>query len=416
MNEASKIRCPELAPQGEKKIAWAREHMPVLKGIFQDFSRQKPLAGKRITMCLHLEAKTAFLAETVQAGGAEVTVTASNPLSTQDDVVAALVQKGIRAFAWRGATPEEYFQHLRLAVAQGPHLVVDDGADLVALLHKERADLLPQVIGGSEETTTGVARLRVMEREGILKFPMVAVNDARCKFLFDNRYGTGQSVWDGIMRSTNLIVAGKTAVVIGYGWCGRGVALRARGLGARVIVCEVDPIRANEALMDGQAVMPLIEAAPLGDFFITVTGNTNVIRREHLERMRDGAILANAGHFDVEISKPDLEKIAVSIQEVRAGVQEYRLADGRRLYLLGEGRLVNLANGDGHPTEIMDLSFALQALTLAYLAQRGRELKPGLYPVPADIDIAVARRRLEALKVQIDALTPEQEAYLHTWQ
>ncbi|NPV26494.1 MAG: adenosylhomocysteinase [Firmicutes bacterium] len=415
MYPTSQIRDLRLAPEGHRKIDWVRPHMPILNQLRTEFAQTRPFAGRRLVLCLHLEAKTAYLARVLQAGGAEVTVVASNPLSTQDDVVAALVDSGIRAFAWHGATVEEYRRHLNLALDCHPDAIIDDGGDVVALLHAERSAQLPEILGGCEETTTGVLRLRAMEREGQLHFPMIAVNDAYMKYLFDNRYGTGQSVWDGIMRTTNLVVAGKTVVVIGYGWCGKGVALRAKGLGAKVVVTEIDPIKANEAIMDGFQVLPLIEAASIGDVFITVTGNINVIRREHFAVMKDQAILANAGHFDVEISKPDLFQMAVSSRTVRRNIEEFVFADGRRVYLLAEGRLVNLAAGDGHPAEVMDLSFSLQALSLKYLIANRANLVPKVHPVPAEIDQQVARLRLKALGITIDTLTPEQERYLASW-
>lgn len=410
------IRDINLAPQGKLKIEWVQEHMPVLRTIEEEFRLKKPFAGTKVVICLHLEAKTAYLAKVIQSGGAEVTVTASNQLSTQDDVVAALVKDGIGAYAWYGATAEEYKQHLNQALACQPDLLIDDGGDLVHTLHTERQDLLPSIRGGAEETTTGILRLKALERAGILKFPMVGVNDALCKYLFDNRYGTGQSVWDGIMRTTNLVVAGKTVVVVGYGWCGKGVAMRAKGLGARVIVTEIDPIKATEAMMDGFRVMPLVEASPLGDFFITVTGNINVIAKEHFQVMKDGAVLANAGHFDVEISKPDLKSLAVRNQVTRKNIEEYLLADGRKLYLLAEGRLVNLAAGDGHPAEIMDMTFALQALSLQYINEKYDKLEAKLYPVSEEIDKRVANLRLQSLGVSIDNLTPEQAKYLAGWE
>jgi len=389
--------------------------MPVLNHIRNDFLKEKPFQGKKIVVCLHLEAKTGYLARVLQAGGAEVTVVASNPLSTQDDVVAALVQQGIRAYAWYGASREEYEQHHRQALEFEPDLLIDDGGDLLALLHQEYAHLLPRLIGGCEETTTGIVRLKAMEKAGRLMVPVISVNDALMKHLFDNRYGTGQSVWDGINGTTNLLVAGKNVVVAGYGWCGRGVAMRARGLGARVIVTEVDPIRANEALLDGYEVMPMLRAAALGGFFITVTGNKNVLRREHFKLMPDGAILANAGHFDVEICKTDLMEVAVKNKVIKPNIEEFRLSDGRKLYLLAEGRLVNLAAGNGHPAEIMDLSFALQALSLGYLVNNTGQLKAGVISVPAEIDDKVASLRLQALDVVIDELTEEQQNYLNAW-
>lgn len=415
MKEVSTIRDINLAPEGQRKIDWVKPNMPVLNAIFRKFSHEQPFKGKKVVMCLHLEAKTAYLALTVQAGGAEVAVVASNPLSTQDDVVAALVANGVRAHAWHGATAEEYRQHLHQALDFAPDYIIDDGGDLVSTIHTDRRELLGKVSGGAEETTTGILRLKAMDREGLLGFPMIAVNDARCKFLFDNRYGTGQSVWDGIMRTTNLVVAGKTVCVAGYGWCGKGVALRAKGLGARVIICEVDPVKANEAWMDGFEVMPMKKAAEQGDYFITVTGNKSVINREHFELMKNGAILANAGHFDVEINKDDLVKLAVSRRVVRSNIEEFTLKNGRKIYLLAEGRLVNLAAGDGHPVEVMDMSFALQALVLEYLTKNNR-LENHVYSVPEEIDRKVAFMRLQSLGLEIDVLTDEQKKYLASWQ
>ncbi len=410
----SMIKDINLAPQGQKKIDWVKSHMPVLNKLGEEFQENQPFAGKKIVICLHLEAKTGYLALILKNSGAEVAVVASNPLSTQDDVVAALVKAGVKAYAWYGASDEEYRLHLNKALDFGPDLIVDDGGDLVSLLHGDRKDVLNNVIGGCEETTTGVLRLKAMHKEGTLAFPMVAVNDALSKYLFDNRYGTGQSVWDGINRTTNLVVAGKNVVVIGYGWCGKGVAMRAKGLGAKVIVCEVDPIKANEALMDGFKIMPLIEAAPVGDYFITITGNKSVIRAEHFKVMKDQAILANAGHFDVEISKSDLNELAEYVVEVRKNILQFQLPDGRSLNLLADGRLVNLAAGDGHPAEIMDMSFALQAQSLYYLLKN--KLEPGVHGVPEEIDSKVAQVRLEALGLKIDRLTPEQIEYLAGWQ
>lgn len=411
----STIRDLTLAPAGQRKIDWVAMHMPVLNQIKKEFAQELPFAGKKIVICLHLEAKTAYLAKTVQAGGAEVCVVASNPLSTQDDVVAALVESGIRAHAWYGATAEEYHQHIRAALDFEPDYIIDDGGDLVAVIHRERRDLLKKVRGGAEETTTGILRLRAMDRDGELGFPMIAVNDADCKYLFDNRYGTGQSVWDAIMRTTNLVVAGKTIVVAGYGWCGKGVALRAKGLGARVIVTEVNPIKANEAWMDGFEVMPMLDAAKTGDVFITVTGNKDVIRQAHYQVMKDSAILCNAGHFDVEINKDELAAEAVSCKPARANIEEYLLPDGRRLYLLAEGRLVNLAAGDGHPVEVMDMTFALQALSLCYLVQMEGKMKNHVYKVASEIDRRVADLRLKSLSLNIDDLSEEQKNYLTAW-
>lgn len=411
------IRDISLAPGGHDKIDWAAAHMPVLGAIGKQLAEEGIFRGRRIALSIHLEAKTANLALALRAGGAEVAVTGSNPLSTQDDVAAALAERGVTVFAWHGATPEEYHRHILATVGTGPELIIDDGGDLCAALHGERRDLLDGAIGGCEETTTGLRRLRAMAADGVLGLPMMAVNDARCKHLFDNRYGTGQSVWDGIMRTTNLLVAGKTVVVAGYGWCGRGVAMRARGLGARVVVCEVDPVKALEAIMDGFTVMPSLEAAGIGHIFVTVTGCAGIFTAEHFQRMPDRAVLANAGHFDVEVVKTDLQALAAGkVRRVRANIDEYELPDGKRLYLLGEGRLVNLAAGDGHPVEIMDLSFAVQALALRHVLLHRGELKPAVYEVPATVDDQVARLALAVMGARIDELTPEQEKYLNSWQ
>lgn len=410
------VRDINLAPAGRLKIDWVRAHMPVLNTIRALFEREQPFAGVRVAMSIHLEAKTAYLAEVLRAGGAQVAISGSNPLSTQDDVAAALAAAGIHVYAWHGATAEEYTEHLIRVLETRPRVVIDDGGDLVHLLHTRCRDLAGEVAGGCEETTTGVLRLRAMEREGKLLFPMIAVNDAHCKFLFDNRYGTGESVWAGIMRTTNLLVAGKTVVVLGYGWCGKGVAMRARGLGAKVVVCEVDPIRAVEAHMDGYQVMKSDQAAYIGDIFITVTGCRDILRSHHFRRMKDGAVLANAGHFDVEINKPDLVGVSVSRRTVRQNIEEFTLPDGRRIYLLGEGRLVNLAAGDGHPAEIMDMSFALQALSARYVWENKGKLTPRVYLVPEKLDRQVAELKLSSLGIEIDRLTPEQECYLHDWQ
>lgn len=410
------VRDISLAPEGKLKIEWARAHMPVLNIIGQELKEGLPFRGVKVAMSIHLEAKTACLAETLRAGGADVYITGSNPLSTQDDVAAALAAEGIKVFAWYGATEEEYRDHLRRVLSYGPQVIIDDGGDLVHLLHTEMQDQARGVIGGAEETTTGVLRLRSLERAGRLLFPMVTVNDAFCKYLFDNRYGTGESTWSGVMRTTNLVVAGKTVVVMGYGWCGKGVAMRARGLGARVIVCEVDPVKALEAHMDGLQVMPSEQAAAEGDIFITVTGCRDLLRERHFLLMKDGAIMANAGHFNVEINIPELENISVKKRVVRKNIEEYTLPDGRRLYLLAEGRLVNLAAGDGHPVEIMDMSFALQALTAKYIVEKGRGLENKVYRVPDEIDRRVAELKLKSLGIEIDRLTPEQEAYLNDWR
>jgi len=410
----SQIRDIKLAPSGHAKMNWVESKMPVLHRIRQEFIKEQPFKGKRITVCIHLEAKTGILARVLKDGGAEVAVVASNPLSTQDDVVAALVEHGITAFAWHGATAEEYHAHLEEAVKFSPDLMVDDGGDLTVLLHSKYTELLDKVIGGSEETTTGVIRLRSLDKEGKLRIPMVAVNDAQCKYLFDNRYGTGQSVWDAVTRTTNLIIAGKTVVVAGYGWCGKGVALRAKGMGAKIIVTEIDPIKAAEAWMDGFDVMQMKDAIKEGDIFVTVTGNRDVVSAEHLKDAKDGAIFSNAGHFDIEISKPGLEKLSKKVSTAKPGITEYEYHDGRKVYLLGEGRLVNLACGDGHPAEIMDMSFALQAMAMKYLATNPK-LAPGVYNVPKDLDERVAKIKLETLGSSIDELTPEQAAYLDSW-
>ncbi|HHX74922.1 MAG TPA: adenosylhomocysteinase [Firmicutes bacterium] len=411
----STIRNPALAPEGRLKIDWAREHMPVLNSAAKEYGAQKPFRGLRVAICLHLEAKTAYMAKVIRDSGAEVTITGSNPLSTQDDVAAALAEDGITVHAWHGATAEEYNDHLHKTLQSEPHLLIDDGGDLVTMLHTSYRELLPQVRGGAEETTTGLIRLRAMAAEGALKIPMMAVNDAYCKYLFDNRYGTGQSAWDGIMRATNLVVAGKTVVVAGYGWCGKGVALRARGLGARVIVCEVDPIKAVEAFMDGHQVMPMTEAARLGDIFITVTGCRGAINGDHFPLMKNGAILCNAGHFDIEIDKKALEALGGAGRTVRRNVKAYTI-DGKKIYLLAEGRLVNLAAADGHPAEIMDLSFALQVEALYYLHRNYGKLAPAVLPLPREVDEKVARRKLAAEGIAIDSLSPVQENYLESWK
>lgn len=407
------VRDPSLAPAGQKKIDWVQRRMSLLNKIREEFERDKPFKKLRLALSIHLEAKTAYLAQVLKSGGAEVAVTGCNPLSTQDDVAAALASRGdIFVAAWRGATSEEYEAHLKAVLQAKPHIILDDGGDLTKLLHGELSELAENILGGTEETTTGVHRLRALGAAKKLRFPMFAVNNAQMKFLFDNRYGTGQSTWDGIMRTTNLSIAGKTVVVAGYGWCGRGIAMRAKGLGANVIITEVDPVRAIEAVMDGFRVMKMSEAAPWGEIFITATGCHEIITREALARMKDGAILANAGHFDVEISKPDLSALSVGKRQIRHNIEEFELQDGRRLYLLAEGRLVNLAAGDGHPVEIMDLSFTLQALTLAYIAKHHRDLGPTLYPVPPEIDRRVALLKLETMGIKIDELNPVQRAYL----
>ena len=408
----SLIRDLSLAPSGEMKIQWVERHMPVLRGIGEDFRRTRPFEGLKIALSVHLEAKTAYLCRVMEMGGAEMYVTGSNPLSTQDDVAAALASRGMQVFARYGCSMEEYEQCLCEVLSPGPNIIIDDGGDLVHLMHTKFTDLIPGVIGGCEETTTGIHRLRAMDRAGELRFPMVLVNDADCKHMFDNRYGTGQSVWDGIMRTTNLIVAGKRVVVSGYGWCGKGVALRAKGLGAKVVVTETDAVRALEAVMDGYEVMPMREAAKIGDIFVTVTGCSGVITAEHFETMKDGAILSNAGHFDVEVDMAGLNALAVKKYEARHNIQGYVLPSGKTLFTIAEGRLVNLAAGDGHPAEIMDMSFAVQALGAEFLAQHRGRIAPGVLNFPRELDDAVARRKLKAMGVSIDTLSREQEAYL----
>jgi len=390
--------------------------MPVVKLIRERFAAEKPLKNIRISACLHITTETANLALTLKAGGANIVLCASNPLSTQDDAAAALVDYGIPVNAIKGEDDKTYYKHINTALDNRPQLTVDDGADLVTTLHTKRSDLIGNVIGGTEETTTGVIRLRSLERAGGLKYPIIAVNDAQTKYLFDNRYGTGQSTIDGITRATNILWAGKKVVICGYGWCGHGIALRAKGLGSQVIVCEVEPVRALEAVMDSYQVMPLVEAAKLGDIFITIAGNKNVIDNAHFQVMKDGAILANSGHFNVEINIPALESLARSKQRIRPFVDEYSLKDGRRLYLLGEGRLINLAAAEGHPASVMDMSFANQALCLEYIVKNKDQLKPRVYPVPEEIDKQVARLKLNSMGIDIDSLTPEQEKYLTSWQ
>lgn len=408
----SLIKDIKLAPSGEMKINWVERNMPVLRGIGEDFKKTKPFAGMKVALSVHLEAKTAYLCRVLEMGGAEMYVTGSNPLSTQDDVAAALAAGGMEVFASYGCTAQEYEDCLCRTLEAGPNIIVDDGGDLVHLIHTRYQHLIPNIIGGCEETTTGIHRLKVMDREGTLRFPMVMVNEADCKHLFDNRYGTGQSVWDGINRTTNLIVAGKYAVVSGYGWCGRGVALRAKGLGAKVIVTETDPIRALEAVMDGYEVMPMEKAAKLGDIFVTVTGCSGVIGQEHFEHLKDGAVLSNAGHFNVEVDMEALEKLAVRKYEARHNIQGYVLPNGKTVFVIAEGRLVNLAAADGHPAEIMDMSFAVQALSAEYLVKNRGKLKAGVVSFPGELDEAVARRKLKAMGVGIDTLSLEQEKYL----
>jgi adenosylhomocysteinase len=407
----------KLAPEGVRRIMWADRQMPVLTAIRERFAAEQPLAGYRISACLHVTTETANLMETLAAGGAEVALCASNPLSTQDDVAAALCdQSGIKTFAIKGEDTETFFRHIDAVLDTRPHITMDDGADMVSVLHKQRADQIAEIIGGTEETTTGVIRLRAMAADGALKYPIVSVNDADTKHLFDNRFGTGQSTIDAIMRSTNRLLAGRKIVVCGYGMCGRGVASRARGMGAHVIVIEVDPTSALEAVMEGYTVMSLREASRVGDIFVTVTGDTGVIRREHMELMKDGAILANSGHFDVEIDKAALADLATGTRRIREFVDEYTMADGRRLHLLGEGRLVNLTAAEGHPAAVMDMSFANQALAAEWVVKQRGTLEPRVYDVPVDIDKDVARLKLHAMGVEIDTLTDEQDRYLHSWE
>ena len=412
------IRDAALAPGGRDRIDWAAGEMPVLRQIRERFDKERPLDGIRIAACLHVTTETANLMETLAAGGAEVLLAASNPLSTQDDVAAALTeQSGVETFAIKGEDNATYYKHINAVLDLRPMITMDDGADLVSVLHTQRADQLTEVLGGTEETTTGVIRLRAMAADGALAYPIVSVNDADTKHLFDNRFGTGQSTMDAIMRSTNRLIAGKTFVVAGYGMCGRGVAARARGMGAHVIVTEVDPTSALEAVMEGYRVMPIRDAARVGDLFVTVTGDTSVIRREHFELMKDGAILANSGHFDVEIDKAALRELATGgVRRLRGFVDEYTLADGRRINLLGEGRLVNLAAAEGHPAAVMDMSFANQALAVEWMVKNHATLEKRVYPVPVDIDREVARLKLRAMNVEIDQLTAEQDEYLHSWQ
>jgi adenosylhomocysteinase len=407
----------KLAGQGKLKIEWAEASMPVLRLIKKRFRREQPLKGMRVTACLHVTTETANLMKTLQAAGAEVRLCASNPLSTQDDVAASLVQHdAIAVFAIKGEDNKTYYRHIQSAIEHQPHITMDDGADVVSTLHSKRKDLLKHVIGGTEETTTGVIRLRSMAARRVLKFPVISVNDADTKHLFDNRYGTGQSTMDGIIRATNRLVCGSKVVVAGYGWCGRGIAMRAKGLGADVIVTEIDPVKGLEAVMDGFRVMPMEEAAPIGDFFVTVTGNLKVIRSEHFTQMKDGAIVCNSGHFNVELDIPALEKLSRKRRIVRTGVEEFTLRNGRRVSLLGEGRLVNLATAEGHPSSVMDMSFANQALGAEYLAKNYKKLEKKVYPVPAVIDKEIAHLKLAGMGMNIDKLTKEQEKYLASWE
>ena len=413
--ETFQVKDKSLAPQGHLQIEWAAKHMPVLNQIKSRFSKEKPLKGLTLGACLHVTKETAVLAEALAAGGAKVVLCGSNPLSTQDDVAAALADEGIHVFAWRGQNTQEYYQCIDKVLDYKPAITLDDGADLVGTLHSKRKEQLKTVKGGTEETTTGVVRLRAMEKDGSLKYAIIAVNDAYTKYLFDNRYGTGQSTIDGVLRATNTLLAGKNFVVGGYGWCSRGIAMRAQGLGANVIVTEVKPVRALEAAMNGLRVMPIAEAAAVGDIFVTATGDINVIRKEHMQKMKDGAIIANSGHFNVEISLKDLEALSTSKRTMRPNLEEFTLKDGRHLYLLAEGRLVNLAAAEGHPSEVMDMSFANQALCAEHIA-KSEKMIPKVYTVPCDIDDNVAELKLKSMGVTIDKLTPEQQKYLSTWE
>ena len=409
-----KVKDEKLAPQGALLVEWAAKHMPVLAQIRRRFEKEKPLANFTVAACLHVTKETAVLAETLKAGGARVALCGSNPLSTQDEVAAYLATKGINIYAWRDQTTEDYFWCINKVLDYNPQVTLDDGADVVGTLHKEREDILKNVIGGTEETTTGVIRLRAMEQDDALKYPIIAVNDAYTKYLFDNRYGTGQSTIDGILRATSILLAGKYFVIAGYGWCGRGLAMRAKGMGAKVVVTEIDPTKALEAVMDGFNVMPMSEASKIGDVFVTLTGNKSVIRKEHMQKMKDGVIIANSGHFNVEINIPDLEKMSKAKRTLRSNLVEYTLQDGRKLHLLAEGRLVNLAAAEGHPSEVMDMSFANQALSTEYLVKNSG-LETRVYRVPKEIDELVASLKLKALNVEIDELTNEQKKYLATW-
>lgn len=409
----SKIKDITLAPSGHDKINWVKNFMPVMNAIEKEYSVTKPFAGTRMVMTMHLEAKTAYLALVLQEAGAEVIATASNPLSTQDDVCAALVESGVTVFAHHGCTMEEYDAYIDMALDCEPDIIMDDGGDLIYRLHNERRELLPKIIGGSEETTTGVIRDRALEAAGKLEFPMMAANDAYCKYLFDNRYGTGQSTWEGIMRATNLVIAGKTVVIAGYGWCGKGGAMRAKGMGANVIITEVDPVKAIEAVFDGFRVMTMDEAAKVGDIFLTLTGDKDILRKRHYESMKDGAVMANSGHFDLEINIPELEEVSISRTQVKPGIEEFKFASGKKLYLLGEGRLVNLACGDGHPAEIMDLSWGVQFFSALEIVENHEKLENKVYVLPEEVNAKIAKIKLAAMGIEIDELTPEQYAYLH---
>ncbi|MCK4335738.1 MAG: adenosylhomocysteinase [Candidatus Aenigmarchaeota archaeon] len=412
----SKVKDMKLAKEGAMKIRWAEDHMPVLMNIKKRFERGKPLKGVTIACCLHVTKETAVLMKTLKAGGAKVALCGSNPLSTQDDVAATLVKEGINVFAWRGVKTEDYYWCIDSVLDFNPDITMDDGGDLVTRIHERREDLLEKIIAGTEETTTGVVRFRAMEKDSALKYPVIAVNDAYTKYLFDNRYGTGQSTIDGILRSTSVLIAGKNFVVVGYGWCARGIAMRARGMGANVIVTEVSPLKALEAVMDGFSVMPMSEASRIGDIFVSATGDKNVVNRKHMASMKTGAIIANSGHFDVEINIPELEDMSKSKKKIRDNVEEYTLRDGRKIYLLAEGRLVNLAAAEGHPSEVMDMSFANQALAALYILKNRGKFKPEVYKLPDEIDSEIARLKLDSMGIRIDKLTDEQEKYLSTWK
>lgn len=412
----SKVKDMKLAKEGAMKIRWAEDHMPVLMNIKKRFERGKPLKGVTIACCLHVTKETAVLMKTLKAGGAKVALCGSNPLSTQDDVAATLVKEGINVFAWRGVKTEDYYWCIDSVLDFNPDITMDDGGDLVTRIHERREDLLEKIIAGTEETTTGVVRFRAMEKDSALKYPVIAVNDAYTKYLFDNRYGTGQSTIDGILRSTSVLIAGKNFVVVGYGWCARGIAMRARGMGANVIVTEVSPLKALEAVMDGFSVMPMSEASRIGDIFVSATGDKNVVNRKHMASMKTGAIIANSGHFDVEINIPELEDMSKSKKKIRDNVEEYTLRDGRKIYLLAEGRLVNLAAAEGHPSEVMDMSFANQALAALYILKNRGKFKPEVYKLPDEIDSEIARLKLDSMGIKIDKLTDEQEKYLSTWK
>jgi len=412
----SKVKDASLAEDGKMKITWAEDHMPVLMSIKKRFEKEKPLKGLAIACCLHVTKETAVLTKTLKAGGANVFLCGSNPLSTQDDVAAALADDGVNVFAWRGVNNEEYYWCIDQVLDAKPNITMDDGGDLVTRILSKRTDLIQNIIAGTEETTTGVVRFRAMEKDGVLKYPIIAVNDAYTKHLFDNRYGTGQSTIDGILRATSVLISGKNFVVSGYGWCAKGIAMRAKGMGANVIVTEVDPLKALEAVMDGFCVMPLAEASPVGDIFVTATGCKNVVRKEHIEKMKTGAVLANSGHFDAEINKKDLDTLTKSKKTIRPNVEEHMLRNGRKIYLLAEGRLVNLAAAEGHPSEVMDMSFANQALSAEYIVKSKGRLQSKVYKVPDDIDKDIAKLKLASMDIKIDALTKEQIDYLSGWK